>query len=63
MEVQRVQHVASTALAQDTIPPEFIRSEHEQPGLTTFHGHALDVPVIDLSTKDEKELVDAYCKL
>lgn len=46
-EVQSVQVLAASLGA---IPPEFVRSEHEQPGATTFRGDAApEVPVIDMS--------------
>ncbi|KAK1604561.1 hypothetical protein QYE76_028234 [Lolium multiflorum] len=32
----------------DTLPPEFVRPEHQQPGATTFSG-AAEVPLIDMS--------------
>ncbi|KAK2990390.1 hypothetical protein RJ640_024589 [Escallonia rubra] len=66
MEVERVQGIASISIPKDTIPPEFIRPENEQPALTTFPGQAPEVPVIDFANKDEKNLVDlifdASCK-
>lgn len=55
MEVIRVQNVAS--LSKDDIPPEFVRSETEQPGITTVRGVNLEVPTIDLSNPNEEELV------
>ncbi|CAI9114712.1 OLC1v1015493C1 [Oldenlandia corymbosa var. corymbosa] len=48
MEVERVQAIASLSKSQDTIPAEYIRSENEQPAITTLHGVVLEVPVIDL---------------
>ncbi|KAK3023152.1 hypothetical protein RJ639_043827 [Escallonia herrerae] len=66
MEVERVQGIASVSIPKDTIPPEFIRPENEQPALTTFPAQAAEVPVIDFVNNDEKELVDlifdASCK-
>ncbi|CAN6245969.1 unnamed protein product [Urochloa humidicola] len=42
-----VQELASSLGA---LPPEFVRSEHEQPAATTFKGGAVpDAPVIDMS--------------
>nr|BAU20368.1 flavonol synthase [Tricyrtis sp. Shinonome] len=55
MEVERVQAIASLPL--DAIPSEFIRSEHEQPGTTTFHGPIPEVPVIDISDPDRSRVV------
>nr|QNC43972.1 flavonol synthase [Freesia hybrid cultivar] len=52
MEVERVQAIASLSVQLDNIPSEFIRSEHEQPGKTTFHGPIPEIPVIDLANKD-----------
>lgn len=50
----RVQDVAIKH--NDTIPQEFIRSEHEQPGITTVHGAVLEVPVIDLNDPDQEKV-------
>nr|UXL73237.1 2-oxoglutarate-dependent dioxygenase GA 20-oxidase [Jasminum sambac] len=58
MEVDRVQAIASLSKKVDTIPSEFIRSENEQPAITTLHGVVLEVPVIDLSITDEEKLVE-----
>uniref|UniRef100_A0A0K8WMR2 Flavonol synthase 3 n=1 Tax=Acacia koa TaxID=468172 RepID=A0A0K8WMR2_ACAKO len=55
MEVIRVQDVAS--VSKDEIPTEFIRSETEQPGITTVRGVHLEVPTIDFSNPNEEELV------
>lgn len=64
MEKVRVQDVASHS--NDSIPAEFVRSETEQPGITTVKGTQLEVPVIDFSNPDEdkvlKEVVEASCK-
>lgn len=61
VEVLRVQNVASQA--KETIPDMFIRSEIEQPGITTVQGTQLEVPVIDFSDPDEgkvlKEIMEA----
>lgn len=57
MEVERVQEIASLSKCMDTIPSEYIRSENEQPAITTFHGVVLEVPVIDLSDPDEGKIV------
>ncbi|RWW35211.1 hypothetical protein BHE74_00059884 [Ensete ventricosum] len=51
--VESVQAIASLSLAIDDIPPEFVRSEHEQPGVTTYRGPAPEIPVIDLGDDDE----------
>ncbi|KAM0952663.1 putative oxidoreductase [Dioscorea sansibarensis] len=52
MEVERVQAIASLSILNDTIPQEFIRSEYEQPGITTFIGPVPDIPVINLSKRE-----------
>ncbi|PKU75664.1 flavonol synthase/flavanone 3-hydroxylase-like [Dendrobium catenatum] len=56
VEVQRVQSIASLGL--DMIPPEFIRSEEEQPGLTTFQGPVPEIPVVDIGHGDEEKTVE-----
>ncbi|RAL38778.1 unnamed protein product [Cuscuta campestris] len=54
-EVERVQAVASSlSKSTDTIPAEYIRSEKEQPAETTVQGVVLNVPVIDMSGREEK---------
>ncbi|XP_052201866.1 flavonol synthase/flavanone 3-hydroxylase-like [Diospyros lotus] len=56
MVVERVQDLASSlSRCLDNIPAEFIRSENEQPAVTTFHGKVLEVPVIDLGCGEEEE--------
>ncbi|XVE55383.1 hypothetical protein DITRI_Ditri03aG0154100 [Diplodiscus trichospermus] len=57
MEVERVQNIAN--LSKETIPEEFIRTTNEQPGLTTVQGTVLEVPVIDLSDRDENKVLQA----
>ncbi|CAM8988669.1 unnamed protein product [Rhodiola kirilowii] len=57
MEVVRVQAIASSAMSKDTIPLEFIRSESEQPAITTVHGASLEVPVINFNEPDQTKLV------
>ncbi|CAM0144620.1 unnamed protein product [Urochloa decumbens] len=43
-----VQELAASPLG--ALPPEFVRSEHEQPAATTFRGGAVpDLPVLDMS--------------
>ncbi|WOL20384.1 hypothetical protein Cni_G29189 [Canna indica] len=62
MEVERVQAIASLSATVDDIPPEFIRSEEEQPGITTYRGPVPEIPVIDLvkvGHEDQDELVHA----
>ncbi|KAG9451012.1 hypothetical protein H6P81_010977 [Aristolochia fimbriata] len=54
-EVERVQSVA--AFSKDTIPSEFIRSEEERPGTTTFHGPVPEIPTVDLSDPDQNRVV------
>jgi flavonol synthase len=55
MEVLRVQTVAHES-KEATIPSIFLRSETEQPGITTVQGVKLEVPIIDFSNKDEVKL-------
>ncbi|KAK6938439.1 Non-hem dioxygenase N-terminal domain [Dillenia turbinata] len=62
MEVERVQAIASIAMTDDTIPIEYIRTEKEQPAITTVVGKELEVPVIDFRNWDEKEVVKAIVK-
>lgn len=57
MEVERVQAIASLAANRDTIPAEFIRSEHERPDITTYRGPAANIPVVDLSDPDRANVV------
>ena len=52
---ERVQAISS--VSTDTIPPEFIRPETEQPGLTTFDGRAREAPIVDFSNTNKKTLV------
>ncbi|KAL3513593.1 hypothetical protein ACH5RR_026310 [Cinchona calisaya] len=56
MEVDRVQAIASDSFSTGTIPPEYIRQENEQPGITTFKGQQPEVPVIDFA--NEEKLVE-----
>ncbi|XP_021748755.1 flavonol synthase/flavanone 3-hydroxylase-like [Chenopodium quinoa] len=72
MEVEKVQNIAlkfnnnnsnsSRIIEESSIPKEFIRSENEQPAITTVHGTELEVPTIDLSEANEDELVDLISK-
>lgn len=62
MEVERVQAIASMSECLDTIPSEYIRSENEQPAITTLQGVVLEVPVIDLSDPDEGKIVGLICE-
>lgn len=66
MEVERVQTIASLSNSLGVIPPEFIRSEHEQPGITTFNGPVPELPIIDLANPDKnqltREMVEASSK-
>ncbi|KAL5982483.1 iron ascorbate-dependent oxidoreductase [Asimina triloba] len=59
MQVERVQAIASSFIAKDAIPAEFIRSDHERPDITTFHGPGPvpDVPTIDLGDPDREKVV------
>lgn len=54
MEVERVQDIASISI--DTIPEAFIRTENEQPAITTVQGVNLEVPVIDMNDPDEEKI-------
>ena len=56
MELKTVQAIAFSSMSAGIIPPEFIRSEKEQPAITTFHGYIPQVPTIDLSDPDEEKL-------
>lgn len=62
MEVLRVQSVAAQS-KDASIPAMFVRSETEQPGITTVRGVELEVPIIDLNGTDEvkvlSEIVEA----
>ncbi|KAG6495837.1 flavonol synthase/flavanone 3-hydroxylase-like [Zingiber officinale] len=63
MEVERVQLIASFCASDaGAIPPEFIRSDHEQPCLTTFLGPAPAIPVIDLAAFDGPEITRAIAE-
>uniref|UniRef100_A0A2P2IP46 Flavonol synthase/flavanone 3-hydroxylase n=1 Tax=Rhizophora mucronata TaxID=61149 RepID=A0A2P2IP46_RHIMU len=55
MKVERVQAIASRALSSDAIPAEFIRSEKEQPAITTFQGPVPEIPTIDLGGGDDEQ--------
>lgn len=48
MEVERVQAIATLSKFMETIPAEYVRSENEQPAITTVQGKVLEVPVINL---------------
>ncbi|KAI4307303.1 hypothetical protein L6164_030507 [Bauhinia variegata] len=54
-EDETVQNVANS-LSQGTIPDEFVRSEKEQPGITTVQGVQLQVPTIDFSNQDDQTM-------
>ncbi|GAB4844871.1 iron ascorbate-dependent oxidoreductase [Ancistrocladus abbreviatus] len=62
MEADRVQAIAILSKGIDTIPSEFIRSETEQPAITTVHGSVLEVPAIDLGDPDEEKVVGLISK-
>ncbi|CAL9171432.1 unnamed protein product [Musa hybrid cultivar] len=62
MEVERVQAIASLSVATNDIPPEFVRSEHEQPGITTYRGPVPEIPVIDLEDGDEGRVTRAIAE-
>ncbi|WCJ39231.1 2-oxoglutarate (2OG) and Fe(II)-dependent oxygenase superfamily protein [Euphorbia peplus] len=56
MEQKRVQEIASSFYDEATIPEAFIRSENEQPCLTTVYGVELSVPIIDMSDPDQENV-------
>lgn len=60
METQTVQNVAS--ISKETIPAQFVRSEKEQPGITTVRGTQLEVPIIDFSNPDEDKVIREIIK-
>ncbi|CAL9180549.1 unnamed protein product [Musa hybrid cultivar] len=62
MEMERVQAIASVCAANGAMPPEFIRSEHEQPGITTYRGPAPEIPVIDLAGANQDQLTIAVAE-
>ncbi|KAK8966237.1 Flavonol synthase/flavanone 3-hydroxylase [Platanthera guangdongensis] len=62
MEVERVQAISSLAFGLDTIPPEFVRLEEEQPGMTTFHGPVPEIPVADLGGGKGEGAMEAVVK-
>nr|AEC33116.1 flavonol synthase [Fagopyrum tataricum]QAT78094.1 flavonol synthase [synthetic construct] len=62
MEVERVQAIATLSRSVDTIPLEYIRSEKEQPAITTFQGSVLEVPAIDINESNETSLVESIKK-
>ncbi|KAL4353296.1 hypothetical protein GQ457_06G013300 [Hibiscus cannabinus] len=57
MEVDRVQAIVSSSLAEDKIPAEFIRPEDERPATTTFHGPTPEIPIIDFSDPDPQKVI------
>ncbi|XP_043713908.1 flavonol synthase/flavanone 3-hydroxylase-like [Telopea speciosissima] len=57
MEKERVQAIASQAIATDTIPKEFIRAEDEQPATTTYNGPVPEIPTVDLNEPNYDNLV------
>ncbi|KAG0480115.1 hypothetical protein HPP92_010709 [Vanilla planifolia] len=59
MEVERVQAIARLSARLDTIPVEFVRSEDEQPGSTTYHGPVPKIPVVDLGGDDREKVAAA----
>lgn len=52
-----MQAISKMSKCMDTIPSEYIRSESEQPAVTTMHGVVLEVPVIDLGSSNDENLV------
>ncbi|KAJ3695905.1 hypothetical protein LUZ60_001282 [Juncus effusus] len=57
MKVESVQSIASASKNLGTIPTEFIRSEQEQPQITTFDGPVPEVPVINLADVDKNQVL------
>lgn len=57
-----MQAIAMKSKTMDNIPSEFIRSENEQPAITTVQGSVLEVPTIDLGDPDEDKLVEMIAK-
>ncbi|CAL0317909.1 unnamed protein product [Lupinus luteus] len=57
MELLRVQTIASRS-KDGVIPAMFLRSETEQPGITTVHGVKLEVPIIDFSNPEEGKVLN-----
>nr|AQR58516.1 flavonol synthase [Allium cepa] len=57
MEVERVQAIATLTANLGTIPSEFIRSDHERPDLTTYHGPVPELPIIDLANSSQENVV------
>ncbi|KAG8059327.1 hypothetical protein GUJ93_ZPchr0002g24196 [Zizania palustris] len=48
--MEEVQSVQALATKLGALPPEYVRSEHERPGVTTFReGDAPEIPVIDMA--------------
>ncbi|OIW02420.1 hypothetical protein TanjilG_05013 [Lupinus angustifolius] len=56
MELLRVQTIASKS-KDGAIPAMFVRSETEQPGITTVHGVKLEVPIIDFNNPEEGKVL------
>lgn len=56
MEGTTVQLIALSSMSAGSIPSEFIRSEKEQPAITTLHGYIPQVPTIDFGDPDEEKL-------
>lgn len=52
-----MQAIASMSSKLDSIPSEFIRSEHERPDITTYHGPVPEIPVVDLADADRERVV------
>lgn len=52
-----MQSIASLSKHADTIPSEFIRSENEQPAISTLHGVVLEVPVINLAGESDGQKI------
>ncbi|KAJ6805889.1 flavonol synthase/flavanone 3-hydroxylase-like [Iris pallida] len=63
MEVESsstVQALASSlGVKLDAIPSEFVRSEDERPGTTTFRGPVPEIPVVDLAGRDRDRIAKA----
>ncbi|KAK9167635.1 hypothetical protein Scep_002826 [Stephania cephalantha] len=56
------ERVQSIALSNQDMPAEFIRTETEQPALTTFNGPVPEIPVIDFGNPVHERLVEEIAK-
>ena len=54
--MERVQAISMSSMTEGCVPLEFIRSEKEQPAITTLHGYDHQIPTIDFGDPDEVNL-------